>query len=74
MKNELFYQEVDNMAKTKETKAPIGSYKRLVIEKGLKEGQEIKTKELAQKMKNEGLDINLIIKITGLNKEEISKL
>lgn len=31
-------------------------------------------KETAKKMKNEGLDINLIQKVTGLTKEEIEKL
>lgn len=39
-------------------------------EKGLKEGKI----EIAKKMKEENIDINLIMKITGLTKEEIENL
>ena len=42
--------------------------------KGFNEGFEQKNKENAKKMKEEGIDINTIIKITNLTKEEIEKL
>ena len=43
-------------------------------EEGIKEGIKEEKIETAKKMKNEGLAINLIQKITGLTKEEIEKL
>ena len=47
-------------------------------EEGLTEGHALGVKdkniEIAKKMKNEGLDIDMIIKITNLTKEEIEKL
>lgn len=39
-----------------------------------KEGERKKQLEVAKKMKEENLPIKLIVKITGLNKEEIEKL
>ena len=44
------------------------------IEKGRKEGEQQNKKEIAKKMLVEKIDINTIIKITGLTKEEIEKL
>lgn len=44
------------------------------IKRGIKQGHKEKSIELAKKMKENGIDINLIIKITELNKEEIEKL
>lgn len=44
------------------------------IEQGIKQGEENKKIELAKKMKQEGIDITTIQKITELSKEEISKL
>ena len=44
------------------------------VEQGIKQGEENKKIELAKKMKQEGIDIETIQKITGLSKEEISKL
>ncbi len=44
------------------------------IEKGRKEGIEKNTRETALKMKKSGLDINLIVNITGLSVDEIEKL
>ena len=45
---------------------------------GLKEGEKIgeqkKQKEIAKKMKEEKVDIELIIKVTGLNKKQIEDL
>ena len=42
--------------------------------KGKNDGIEQNNKEIAKKMKEEGLDIDIIIKITNLAKEEIEKL
>ena len=44
------------------------------IEQGIKQGEENKKIELAKKMKQEGIDIETIQKITELSQEEISKL
>ena len=44
------------------------------IEKGIEKGIEQGKKETAKKMKEEGLDIELIKKITGLTEEEINLL
>ena len=41
---------------------------------GRAEGLKQKNKEIAKKMKEEQLDINIIVKIAGLSKEEIKKL
>ena len=41
---------------------------------GLKEGKNERNKEIAKNMLNEKCDIELIIKVTGLTKEEIEKL
>ncbi len=41
---------------------------------GMKQGERNKTIELAKKMKDEGFDINQIIKITNLSVEEVEKL
>ena len=43
-------------------------------EKGLKEGIEQKTLEVAKKMLKENIEVETISKITGLTKEEIAKL
>lgn len=44
------------------------------IEEGRKKGRQETLKETAKKMKEEGLDIELIEKITNLTKEEILTL
>ena len=44
------------------------------VEQGIKQGEENKKIELAKKMKQEGIDIETIQKITELSQEEISKL
>ena len=41
---------------------------------GVKKGEKSKAIEIAKKMKNEEMDINIIMKITGLIKDEIEKL
>ncbi len=41
---------------------------------GLAEGEASKAREMAKAMKNEGIDINTVVKISGLSKEEIEKL
>lgn len=44
------------------------------IKQGLERGIEQGYKEIAKKMKNKGKDINEIIELTGLSKEEVEKL
>lgn len=44
------------------------------IKEGIKEGEKKKQLEIAKKMKEEKLSIELIGKITQLTKEEIEKL
>lgn len=44
------------------------------IEIGIKQGAEREKKELAKKMKNQGLKIEVIQEITNLTKEEINLL
>ena len=44
------------------------------LEQGRAEGISQNNKEIAKKMKDEKIDISIIIKITGLTKEEIEKL
>ena len=44
------------------------------LAQGRAEGLKQKNKEIAKKMKEEQLDINIIVKITGLSKEKIEKL
>ncbi len=41
------------------------------IEEGLKEGEKKKQLEIARGMKNDGLPIDVIMKYTGLGKDEI---
>ena len=47
---------------------------KLGIEKGRKEGEENKAKEMARKLKKKGIDIEIISETSGLSKEEIEKL
>ena len=42
--------------------------------KGLEEGKRQDRKEIAKKMKEEGIDVELIKKITGLTEKEINSL
>lgn len=44
------------------------------IEKGLKEGKKKKAVEMAKMLKENGVDISLIVKSSGLSKEEIESL
>lgn len=44
------------------------------VEDGIKEGEKNKQKDIAKKMKNQGIDINIIAKTTELTMEEIKKL
>ena len=43
-------------------------------EEGIVEGEDKEKKSIAKKMKEENIDIDLIIKVTGLSKEEIENL
>ena len=44
------------------------------IKQGIEQGTASSKKEIAKKMKMKGTDINFIIEITGLSKEEIEQL
>ena len=44
------------------------------MEKGIEKGREEEKLETAKKMLKEGIKIDLIIKVTGLTKEEIENL
>ena len=44
------------------------------LEQGLEQGKINKQKEIAKNLKNEKVDIKIIIKVTGLTKQEIEKL
>ena len=44
------------------------------IAEGEAKGKAERNKEIAKKMKEKGTDINFIIEVTGLSKEEIDKL
>ena len=44
------------------------------VEDGIKQGIEQKQKDVAKKLKNKGTDIDFIIEITGLSKEDIENL
>lgn len=44
------------------------------IKKGKEEGMNLKALEMAKSMKQEGMDIGMIVRITGLTEEEIKKL
>ncbi len=49
-------------------------YEKQALEKGIKEGKRDKAQEMAKVMLKEGMQLELIIKITGLTKAEINKL
>ena len=44
------------------------------FEKGLQQGADIKSLEIAREMKNDGAAIQIIAKYTGLTEEAINKL
>ncbi len=52
----------------------IGYAKEEGIAKGIEEGKKEKAIETAQKLKQEGLTIELIMRVTGLTQEEIENL
>ncbi|MBC7473392.1 MAG: Rpn family recombination-promoting nuclease/putative transposase [Candidatus Sericytochromatia bacterium] len=66
----VFYKEVKEMALKTKTDYGLTDYEMAEIDEAVDE----KAKEIAVKMKDEGLNIELIIKLTGLQKEEIEKL
>lgn len=49
-------------------------YEKKAEEKGIKKGENDKAKEMARVMKQKGMDIDLIIEITGLSKSVINRL
>ena len=44
------------------------------IEQGIERGEELATVRIAKKFKDSNVDIDIIIKATGLSREEIDKL
>ena len=66
LKENLFYEKVMKMAKTKEEKQIIGNFEHFVIKK-----EKLDT---AKKMLREGEPVEKIIKYTGLSKTEIEKI
>ncbi len=44
------------------------------IRKGIEQGEKNKAREIAKRLKSQGIDIEVIINATGLTKEEIEKL
>ena len=89
LKNEsirkIYYQEVIKVASTKK-KEIIGDFQKMAmkegrkegiregIKEGIKEGKIKERNEIAKKLKEEGIDIKIIIKTTGLSKPEIENL
>lgn len=49
-------------------------YRKLVQKSGYEKGIEKGKEEIAKKMKDKGTDIDTIVEITGLNKEQIECL
>ncbi len=49
-------------------------YEKVAKEKGKKEGQKEKAKEMARMMKKKGMDIEIIMEISGLSKASINRL
>ena len=49
-------------------------YERAAEEKGAEKGKKEKAKEMAKAMKREGIDLDTIVKISGLTKATINKL
>ena len=58
----------------KATKLDLQKEKWNGLEEGEKKGISKEKNEIAKKMKEEGLDVEIIVKVTGLTKEEIEKL
>ena len=48
----------------------LGEDRKLVVKSGFEKGK----KDVAKKMKQENIDLELIIKVTGLSKEQIEDL
>ena len=44
------------------------------LEQGLEQGEQNRNLEIAKNMVSEGIDINIIVKVTGLTEDEIKKL
>jgi predicted transposase/invertase (TIGR01784 family) len=65
-----FGQEIANLTERGTTMG----IEEFLLDRAKKEGREENARENALKMKENGLDINLIANITGLSVEEIEKL
>ena len=57
-----------------EKRLDLKSGKKVGIKDGLKKGEKNAKIEIAKKLLNKGIDINIIIETTGLSEEEIKKL
>ena len=55
-------------------RSALSSAKEEGIKQGIEQGVESTKLEMAKKMKDENMEIEIIIKITGLSKEVIEKL
>ncbi len=72
-----YYRDLKNSIDTARDEGKELGYKDGVekgIEKGMAEGKRKAKIEVAKKMLNNGIDIDIIIQATGLNKKEINAL
>ena len=51
-----------------------GSDLKMVVNTSFEEGEKSKSLEIAKNLKENGVDFEIIVKSTGLSKEEIEKL
>jgi len=65
-----FEKEIETLTERSKTMG----IEEFLLDEAKRESKEENTKDIALKMKNSGLDINLIANITGLSVEEIQKL
>lgn len=73
--DEAFKRRVELMEKYERDMNSAKYYGReLGIAEGIKKGEEKKNIEIAKKMLNKKIDLDTIMEITGLSKEEIEKL
>jgi len=67
-------REAENLAKTRQRRSPCLVVALRGIAIGEKRGESRGIRLIAVNMKNQGLDTDIIIKTTGLSKEEIELL
>ena len=71
---EYFRSGLDDNEREEIARANFDYGKEEGLEEGLAEGEANKAKEVARKMLEEGIDVALIEKITGLSSQEVKKL